>query len=221
MFVSVGLIHPSADLIPLLTEVAREVMADVDLLHMVDDGMLRLIEDAGELTEPVTRRVCTCALNAQEAGAEGVMLTSPVIGCAADAARALVRIPVVRIDDAMAQTAVQFGRSVGVLASRDLTLQATLSLLREHADAQGRDVALEPRLCEQADRASRGGDLDAYNRIISEEIEALSGNEMIVLADVAMHRASYALNERVQVPVLASPRHGFEDLAKKLNYFRR
>ena len=59
----------------------------------------RLVEEAGEVTEPVTRRACSYAMNAQEAGAEAVMLTSPATACAIDAVRASVRVPVVRIDE--------------------------------------------------------------------------------------------------------------------------
>jgi len=218
---TVALIHPWADLVPLLTEVAHEVMADAELIHMVDEGIPRLVAEAGGITEPATRRLCGYAMNAHEAKADAVMLTSPVFGPALDAVRSVVGIPVVRIDAAMVESAVQFGTNVGVLATSPLTLEPTLALLLERADAKGKDVALDSRVSEEAGAALARQDREAYERIVSEEAAQLAGNDCVVLADVMMHRALRAASERVRVPVLASPQLGFEDLAKKLDYFRR
>lgn len=221
MLFSVALIHSSVKVVPLLTEVAHDVIADVELIHMVDEGLQGMISEAGGLTEPVIRRVCSCAMNAQEAGAEAIMLTAPSIGHAIDAVRAAVRVPVLRIDDAMAETAVQFATGVGVLAAAQTELEPTVALLRERAEANEKDIIFETSLCEEASRALRMDDLETYDRSVIAAAEGLAGNEVVVLADVMMHRVVHTLSERIQVPVLASPRHGFEDMAKKLDYFRR
>ncbi len=218
---TVALIHPWADLVPLLTEVAHEVMADVELIHMVDEGIPRLVAEAGGITEPAIRRLCGYAMNAHEAGAEAVMLTSPLLGQALDAVRSSVGIPVVRIDAAMVESAVQFGTNVGVLAGSRLTLEPTLALLLERADAKGKAVVLDGRVSEEAAAAFARQDREAYKRIVAEEAAQLANNDVIILVDVTMHEALRAAGERASVPVLASPHLGFEDLAKKLDYFRR
>jgi len=221
MFFSVGLIHPATRVVPLLAGVAHEVMADVQIIHVVDEGIPLLLDEAGGITEPVIRRVCSYAINAQEAGADAVMLASPLIGPALDAVRSAVRVPAIRIDAAMIDTAVQFGTTVGVLATHDLTLDPTLALLRERADAARKDIQFETRLCEDAALALEAADYEAFDRIVLGEIPLLAGNDVIILADVLMHRIVHTAAERVSVPVLASPRHGFEDLARIMNYFRR
>ncbi len=220
MYFSVGLIHSSPKVIPLLTRVAHDVIADCELIHMVDEGIARLIAENGEVTEPVSRRVCTYALSAA-AAAEVVMLTSASFGRAIDAVRATVRIPVVRIDEAMAEKAVEFGSHIGVLSAAKTTLAPTVALLREQADARGKDVALETWLCEDAAAALNADDLEAYDCIVLGALDRLAGSDIIVLADVMMHRVVHAASERAGVPVLAGPQHGFEDLARKLDYFRR
>jgi Asp/Glu/hydantoin racemase len=221
MFVSVSLIHASADEVPLLRQVAKEVMADVDVVHMVDEGIGRLIEVAGAVPESVTRRVCSHAMNAEEAGAEAVMLTAPVLADGLDVVRTAVHVPVVRIDAAMAETAMEHGAEVGVVAAEAWTLERTVALLRDRADAQGKTPSFDTRVSEDARRARAAGDLAAYDRIVLGEVERLTDVEIVVLADALMHRVLRPAAERAGVPVLASPRHGFEDLAKRLNYFRR
>jgi len=221
MFINVALVHSAADVVPLLEDVAREVMADVELVHMVDEGIERMVDQAGGLTEPVTRRIVTQVTNAHEAGAEAVMLASPVIGSAIDAVRSVTTVPVVRIDRAMAEAAVQLGSAIGVLAGGQVNLQATLALLRDCSDALDKPVDFETALCPEVEQALRLADLDAYDRAVVHGIEGLADNDMVVLADVMMHRVAHIAGDRVHVPVLTSPKHGFEHLAKKLNYFRR
>ncbi len=221
MFFSVALIHSSADIVPLLTEVSKNVIADVELLHMVDEGMQSMIDAAGEVTEPITRRLCSYVMNAHEAGAEAAVLTSPALGTTIDAVQASVSIPVMRIDEAAVEAAVRLGGSVGVLSVDQLTLDATASFIRDRADAAGRNVVVEVRHCDDAEHALKNGDLEAHDYIATSAVDRLAGNDIILLADVQMARIVHAAGERVDVPVLASPRLGFEGLAKKLNYFRR
>ena len=221
MFFSVALIHSSADVVPLLTEVSRNVIADVELIHMVDEGMQNMIDAVGKVTEPITRRLCSYVMNAHEAGADAAMLTSPALATTLDAVQASVSIPVMRIDEAAVETAVRLGNSVGVLSSDQLTLDATVSFVRDRADAAGRDVVVEGRHCDDAERALKNGDEEAHDYIATSAVDRLAGNDIILLADVLMERIVHAAGERVDVPVLASPRLGFEELAKKLNYFRR
>ena len=221
MMFTVALIHASAKVVPVLTQVAQEAIADLELVHVVDEGIARLLAEAGGLTEPITRRVCTHAINAEEAGAHAVMLTSPSIGQAIDAVRAVTHIHAVRIDGAMAEAAVKLGASVGVLSAGDIPLAATVACLREQAHLHDKHVVIEERVCEDAAAALESDDLEAYDRIAIAEIERLAKNDMVILADVMMHRVVHGAGERCHVPVLASPKHGFEDLAKRLDYFRR
>jgi|GEM_PF-5728468 len=221
MLFTVAVIHASVREIPLLTEVAHDVMADAELVHMVDEGLARLVGESGEITEPATRRVCSCAMNAEEAGAGAVVLAGPSIGSAIDAVCAAVRVPAVRLDGAMADAAVDFGMSIGVLASARDILEPTLAFLRERADAHGKDAVFESRLCEDAALALENDDLEAYDHIVTNEAGRLAENDVIVMADIMMHRVVRAAGDRFRIPVLASPRQGFEGLAKQLNYFRR
>jgi aspartate/glutamate racemase len=221
MFLSIALIHSSAQVVPMLTDVAHDVVADVELIHMVDESIQRLIDEAGEITEPVVRRLCSHALNAQEAEAEAVMLTAPSISQALDAVRAAVHVPVVHVNEAMVDAAARLGSSVGVLAEDPSTLEPTLGMLLERANEHGKELAVESKLCEEAARARMANDFDAYDRAVLAAAEGLTKNDIIILTDIMMERVVHEATEKLKVPVLTGPRHGFEDIAKRLNYFRR
>lgn len=221
MVFSIALIHPTARVVPMLSEIAKQVMPGVETINIVDEGIPYLIYDAGGLSGPVVTRICNYARNAEEVGVEAIVLASAMYGDALDAVKASVNVPVVRIDAAMIEKAVQFGSSIGVLASQQFIMDAMLSLIRERAEALGREVTTESRLCEDAGFAFEKNDIEAYDYIVGNEASRLKNNDIIVLADILMHRAVHMISERMHVPVLSSPKIAFEDLAKKLNYFRR
>jgi len=221
MVFSIALIHPTARVVPILSDVARQVMPGVEIVNIVDEGIPYLIYHAGGLSGQVVTRICSYARNAEEAGAEAIVLASAMFGDALDAAKATVAVPVVRIDAAMAEKAVQFGSSIGVISTQQFIMDATLSLLRERAESLGREVAIEPRLCEDAGFAFEKDDFEAYDYIVGNAAARLKNNDIIILADIMMTRVVHAVSERMHMPVLASPKIAFEDLAKKLSYFRR
>jgi aspartate/glutamate racemase len=221
MFVTVALIHPTARIVPLLTNIAQEVVAEIDLLHFVDEGLPRLVAADGGVTERTVARVATLARYAERSEAEAIVITSPLIGVARDTAQAMVRIPVIRIDGPMAERAVSFANRVGVLSSHESLLRPVVAQLREAADAAGRDLQLQTAVCEEALDALEAGYTPEYERLVLDGIDRLAGNEIIVLADVTMHPVVHAGTERADVPVLCAPRLAFEDVARRLNYFRR
>jgi hypothetical protein len=221
MRVTVALIHPTARIVPLLTGVAREVVAEVELLHFVDEGLPRLVAADGAVAERTVARVATLARHAEESDAEAIVLTSPLIGLARDAAQAVVHVPVLRIEAPMAARAVSFGTRIGVVSSHASLLDPVLAQLREAADAAGRDLELQPVVCEDALDARDADDHAAYERIVLGGVDRLAGNEIIVLADVTMHPVLRAAAEQADAPVLCAPKLAFEEIACQLNYFRR
>jgi aspartate/glutamate racemase len=57
-----------------------------------------------------------------------------------DAARKAVDVPIVKIDDAMAEYVAARASRIGVLATVPTTLGPTADLIRAHATGLGRDV---------------------------------------------------------------------------------
>lgn len=60
--------------------------------------------------------------------------------------RKLVHIPVIKIDDAHTEKAVQEASRLGILATAQTTLAPTEALLKEKAAALGKEVEIRPAL---------------------------------------------------------------------------
>jgi Asp/Glu/hydantoin racemase len=211
----VAFIHTVAGLAATFKTLSEEFIPSADCFHMVDESLLQNTIRANKLSRATMRRLAGMLASAQEAGAEVVMVTCSSLGPAVEAARALVDIPVLRVDQAMARQAVQMGARVGVAATLRTTLEPTTELVKAQARAAGKDVEVIPRLCEGAFEAVMTGDTATHDRIVSEGLRDLMDQcDVIVLAQASMARVVDGLSEdERRVPVLSSPRLGMADLA--------
>jgi Asp/Glu/hydantoin racemase len=174
---------------------------------MVDESLIQDTIRAGRLQKRTLRRLVDQIASAETAGADAVLVTCSSIGPGVALARHLFDIPVLRIDDAMAETAVRRARRIGVLATLRTTLDPTTALLREKAAEAGREVELVECLREEAFPAVLAGDTETHDRILREAlVRDLTGVDVIVLAQASMARVVSTLAPgTLRAPVLSSP----------------
>lgn len=174
---------------------------------MVDESLIQDTIRAGSLQKQTVRRLVDQIASAEIAGADAVLVTCSSIGPGVALARQLFDMPVLRIDDAMAETAVRRAQRIGVLATLRTTLDPTTALLREKAAEAARKVELVECLCEDAFPAVLAGETEKHDRILREAlVNELDGVDMIVLAQASMARVVATLAPgALRAPVLSSP----------------
>lgn len=204
---TLALIHTSPTLAPTFAALCRRHLPETKLFHMVDESLIQDTIRAGSLQRATIRRLVNQIASAETAGADAVLVTCSSIGPGVAMARQLFDIPVIRIDDAMAEIAVRQARTIGVLATLRTTLDPTTALLREKAAEIGREVELVECLREDAFPALLAGDTERHDRILREVlINDLDGVDLIVLAQASMARVVSTLAPGVlRVPVQSSP----------------
>ena len=214
----VGMVHTVSKLVPMFEELAGEVMPGTEVIHVVDEGLLKDIVAGGELTAERVSRLASLASFAEASGAEAVMLTCSTVGPGVDTARESVEVPFLKVDEAMADRAVELGPHIGVIATLHTTLAPTSNLVRDRASAQDREVQVETVLCQGAFKALGAGDTDTHDRIVIENLKDLMGRvDVVVLAQASMARVAELMSDQeMVVPILSSPRLGVERLRSVL-----
>src|SRR5207237_3929726 len=101
-----------------------------------------------ELTPRNARRVVGHIASAEEAGADFILVTCSSIGPAVEAAAPLIGVPVLRVDQPMADRAVQMGARVGVIATLATTLEPTADLIRRPAARAGEPAESTAGACD-------------------------------------------------------------------------
>lgn len=204
---TLALIHTSPTLASGFTKLCHLHIPEAKVFHMVDESLIQETVKAGRLRKSTIRRLVEQVASAEEAGADAVLVTCSSIGPGATLAQQLFEIPVLRIDDAMAEKAVRQAHTIGVMATLRTTLDPTTALLHEKADKAGRKVELIECLCEGAFPAVLAGDTATHDRLLTKALlEDLKGVDLIVLAQASMARVLTTLPpDAVHAPVLSSP----------------
>jgi Asp/Glu/hydantoin racemase len=212
---TLGLIHTSATLVPMFQQLCNEYLPQVKVFNIVDDSLIKNVISCGELTPATARRVVNYVGSAEAAGADFILVTCSSIGAAVEASAALTKVPVLRVDQPMADKAVQTGKRIGVIATLPTTLQPTSDLVKRRALAAGKDIVLTSVLCEGAFDALMSGDAATHDKMVAAALKELSMKvDVIVLAQASMARVVDTLNEAdKKVPILASPPIAIQHLA--------
>jgi hypothetical protein len=188
-------------------EAARRTLRldDVMLKHRVRSDLLAAAEKVGSATPEIIAQTVAELISLAK-GAHGVLLTCSTLGPAAPIAAAELQVPVIRVDQALADEAVRSGGNVLVLCAVGTTIKPTRALFEDAAMATGAEV--EVRLVPGAWDLFKAGRQDDYWRLIADAADAAADEG----ATVALAQASMAGAARLtkRPPPLTSPGVGLE-----------
>lgn len=210
----IAFLHTGAVVIPPVMELAGRLLPDAGTVNYLDD---KIVADLGDpdRAESVDARLEDLVRAAQAAGADAVMLTCSSISAYAQPLSERVGIPVLRIDEAMADHAVAAGERIAVIATLATTLAPTTALILERARLAGRSPELLSEIVEGAFAAVATGDRETHDSLVAAAIERLAGQaDVVVLAQASMASAAAAVD--VAVPVLTSLEPGITRLGDAL-----
>lgn len=215
---TLALVHTSATLVPVFAALCKAKLPNVDRFNIVDDSLVRAIGARGSLTADIARRVEAYITSAEAGGADQILVTCSSIGPAVEASAPFCSVPVLRVDQPMADQAVQIGTRVGVIATLPTTLNPTADLVVRRARAAGRKIELTSRLCEGAFEALMSGDAAKHDRMVAEALRSLVTQvDVILLAQASMARVVETLAESDRpIPILASPPIAIDFLATQM-----
>jgi Asp/Glu/hydantoin racemase len=213
-----ALLHTSATLVPIFEKLCQSKLPGVSVTNLVDDSLIKDVIRHGELRPETVERVIEHVTAAERSGADFIMVTCSSIGPAVEAAASLASVPVLRVDQPMADAAVKIARRIGVVATLKTTLEPTADLVRRRAAAAGREVAITTRLCTGAFDALMSGDAATHDAAVAAALRQTAADvDVVVLAQASMARVVDTLAEAERrVPILTSPPLSVDYLAKVL-----
>ena len=212
------LIHTSATLVPIFQQLCADKLTGVDIFNIADDSLIKDCIARNQLTPANSRRVLGHVISAADGGADMIMVTCSSIGAAVESAAQFVSVPVLRVDQPMADRAVSTGSRIGVVATLPTTLNPTSDLVQRRANKAGKTITVTPVLCEGAFDALMSGNAAAHDSMVSKAILDLAGRvDVILLAQASMARVVSALPpDAGRPPILSSPTLAVEHLASIL-----
>jgi Asp/Glu/hydantoin racemase len=203
---------------PVFRNLFQEMLPEATMVDFVDSDVLAAVNRDGGIRPSHVRRMCYLAQAAEQAGVDLIFSVCSSLGPTMDVARQLVSVPIVKIDDAMTQTAVARASRIGVMATVPTTLGPTIDLIREKAAAADKIVSTQAHLCEGAFSILMSGDRERHDQMILDGARQLAPEvDVIVLAQASMSRLAPMLAQDSGRDVLSSPRLAVEYVKSMLD----
>jgi aspartate/glutamate racemase len=214
---TIAIIHTTTVTVEPLKALASELIPGCDVINMLDDSILPQLRRNGGDLRAVEDRLIHYARFAEQAGAGAILNACSSVGELVGAMQQHVAIPIVRIDEAMAEEAVRRGTIIGVAATLATTLNPTLRLIEQKAQEAAKHVATRSLLADSAFQKLAAGDRDAHDAELATALSELAASvDVVVLAQASMARVLPQLSESARDRCLSSPRLGMERLREAL-----
>ena len=227
----IGFLHTVPALAGTFDDLLKRESQSVGALHLADASLLQRAIDSG-VDQTVQADVSAHVDHLAKSGANLVLITCSSIGETARLAAQGVSIPVVRVDEAMAQHGVDIARQaasdparandnrsgrIAVLATLDSTLGPTSRLVEARASSE---ITVTTEVVEGAAAARAGGDHAEHDQLVAAAIRrAQREADVVVLAQASMAQAIDSDSDASdQIPVLTSPESGLKNALDQLGH---
>ncbi len=202
---TLGIVHTSFALVELLQNTVRAQLPGVAVVNVVDDTLLAYARANG-VDERLRRRMRRMFEACADAGADVILNACSSVGETVDSARDAVSVPIVKIDEEMADRAVRVGRRIGVFATVPSTLGPTRRLLEARAAAAGGSVDCTEILCEGGFDLLLQGKTAEHDRLVTDVVCRRAAEfDVLVFAQASMSRLAPMIAPLVKPPLLVSP----------------
>jgi Asp/Glu/hydantoin racemase len=199
-----------------LNDLFKEIIPEAEIHNIVDDSLLSEISGHGSMTPGIVNRMCKYFDAAASIGSDLIFNQCSSAGEAAAIAAKTVSVPVLRVDEAMAEQAVELGTKIGVVATVSSTVAPSCNLVRSKADAVGKTVEVVPYLVDGAMHVLMKEGREKHNALVKQTVVECAKNcDVVVLAQGSMVVLLPELGDMTK-PVLSSPELGVRKARKLL-----
>ena len=201
----IGLIHSTRLVVDPVHQVVASQCPDAEIIHIVDEGILKVLFRLGEINERITDWLGRLVDSAVGTGADMAVLSCSSLSPAVNDIREKVSIPFLKIDEPMAEQAVRTSDRIGLVATNHTTPKPSTMLIEEVAERFGKKVTVVPRVQADAFLKLNNGDIDGHDNLVVQAVEELlQETDVVLLAQISIARVKDKLDEKTKARVYSS-----------------
>jgi len=201
----IGLIHSTRLVVDPVHQVVSSQCPDAEIIHIVDEGILKVLFELGEINERITDWLGRLVNSAAETGADMAVLSCSSLSPAVNDVRENVSIPFLKIDEPMAEQAIRTADRIGLVATNHTTPKPSTMLIEEVAQRLGKEVVIVPRVQADAFLKLNQGDVDGHDQVVIQAVEELLLDvDVVLLAQISIARVKTKLDEKTKARVYSS-----------------
>lgn len=214
----VVMIHTVPLLIQTFNRLGAHLLPDVEFLHILNEVLIERVRLNGGSGPKEMAWLRDQVAGAVDIHASAVLVTCTILSSCVDEIRKEFVIPILKIDEAMVQHAVELGNRIGIIVTNPDTIDPSTELIQAQAARAQKAVTIKTALVENAFVAVRNGDAATHDLLVRKAILEMAPDvDVIVLAQASMARVLETLPEAERpVPILSSPYLALEQLGNHL-----
>lgn len=197
----------------------EEANPDIKIYNIMDDSLLSDTRTYGGMTPVIASRMLNYARAAEASGAEGIIVTCTSVNQATKMIRPLLNIPIINIEEPVAEMAVNNGKKIGILATLPTSPAAIGRVIQEKADAMGKEIEIIDSVVDGAFDVLCAGDREKHDQMVRAALYDLAKKvDVIAFAQISMSLLKF---DPVDVPVYMIGNSGFARIKELMDTNRK
>lgn len=201
----VFLVHPTPLAMAPIDEAFKTLWPQAQTLNLLDESLYADIPQDGTLAPGIYDRVASLLRHCEASGADGILFSGSTFGPAVDKARAGMRVPVLRAEEAMMEQALTLGERLLLVC----TAKRAMPVVRGTLDAAIRRAGVARAITELWVKGARdaitSGDIDTHDRLIAEQVTAAGDFDVIIFGQISMVPARTPLPHDIARRIVTGP----------------
>ena len=212
----IGLIHAVRVAIDPINQAFARQWPDAECMNILDDRLSVDRAKTTELTENIYDRIGDLADYAIDSGANAVLFTCSAFGPAIESAGSMCDVPVLKPNEAMFDTCLNYGERIGMLVSFEPSVASMRQEFDELLAIREASATLDAVCVPEAMEALRSGDGERHDELLASAARDLTDCGVIMLGQFSTARAKAAVEAATGKPVLTSPDTAVDALKRLL-----
>ncbi len=177
----------------------EEENPDISIYNIMDDSLLKETREHGGITPAIASRILNYAKAAENSGADGIIVTCTSVNQATKMIRPLLNIPIINIEEPVAEMCVKNGTKIGVLATLPTSPAAISKVIQEKAYEAGKDIEINVSVADGAFDVLCAGNRKKHDEMVCESLYKLAKQvDVIAFAQISM---SLLEHNELDVPI--------------------
>jgi Asp/Glu/hydantoin racemase len=201
----IALIHATPVAIDPICNTFKRLWPQAHVTNLLDDSLAPDLAAAGQLDQKMIDRFCVLAKYVEAGGADAILFTCSAFGPAIEATRGVVKIPVLKPNEAMMEEAIATGPRIALLATFEPSLPSMKAELEQLAAARNAQIKIAIKAVPLALEALQAGDDAGHDTQIAAAAAEFNDCDALLLCQFSMASAAERIPSQRGRSVFTSP----------------
>ena len=201
----IALIHATPVAIDPICNTFKRLWPQAHVTNLLDDSLAPDLAAAGSLDQKMIDRFCVLAKYVEAGGADAILFTCSAFGPAIEATRGVVKIPVLKPNEAMMEEAIATGPRIALLATFEPSLPSMKAELEQLAAARNANIKIAIKAVPSALAALQAGDDAGHDTQIAAAAAEFNDCDALLLCQFSMASAAERIPSQRGRSVFTSP----------------